>query len=354
MLLSRRGVHLIDHVHSEREIVMQEPGLPENEAERIATLHNLNVLDTPRHDRFDRYTRISTRIFDMPIAVISLVDRYRQWFKSTVGFDAEEAPRNISFCGHAILGDDIFEIQNTRRDPRFRDNPMVLEQPHIRFYAGAPLEAPNGHKLGTLCIIDRVPRRLSDEEKTMLKNLADMVVNEMINYVDTDTGLDNRNALLSAGAKCFNARPEERHFSLLLFDITDVVVAQNDTEWQVPPGEIFAKLLSRHFPKARSLASLGREDFCVLLEDDKAFDVAKATDLVCKEARDLMYPDARYEKFTPLVGCIEYAPEKYASFVDMLHEADELFFDREIHPSLETGEKDRTPETLDRWRKTIF
>jgi len=333
---------------------MQEPGLPENEAERIATLHNLNILDTPRHDRFDRYTRISARIFDMPIAVISLVDRYRQWFKSTEGFDGEETPRKISFCGHAILGDDVFEIRNTRRDARFRDNPLVVGQPHIRFYAGAPLEAPNGHKLGTLCLIDRVPRRLSDEEKTMLKNLADMVVSEIINYVDTDTGLDNRNALLSAGAKCFDMDPEERQFSLLLFDITDVVVARNDTEWQVPPGETFAKLLRRHFPGAETIASLGREDFCVLLRDDKNFDVAMATDRLCAEAKDLIYPDATYDNFTPLAGRLQYDPEKYDCIVDMLHEADELFFKRETQPSLDSAEKGTTRESLARWRKTIF
>ncbi len=333
---------------------MQEPELPENEAERIATLHSLNVLDTPRHDRFDRYTRISTRIFDMPIALITLVDRYRQWFKSTAGFEGEETSRNISFCGHAILGDDVFEIRNTRRDPRFRDNPLVVEHPHIRFYAGAPLEAPNGHKLGTLCLIDRVPRRLSDEEKIMLKNLANMVVNEMINYVDTVTGLDNRNALLSAGAKLFDTDPKERHFSLLLFDITDVVVTQSDTEWQVPPGETFAKLLHSHFPGAQSIASLGREDFCVLLKDDKNFDAAMAIDRLCAEARALIYPDAKYDQFTALAGRIQYDPEKHDCIVDMLHEADELFFKRETQPSLEFAEKDRTPETLDRWRKTIF
>jgi len=331
---------------------MQEPGLPDNEAERVATLHSLNILDTRHHDRFDRYTRISTRIFDMPIALISLVDRYRQWFKSSVGTDVEETPRNISFCGHAILGDDVFEIQNTRRDSRFRDNPLVVEQPHIRFYAGAPLTAPNGHKLGTLCLIDRVPRRLSDEEKVMLKNLANMVVNEMINYVDTETGLDNRNALLTAGAECFDKDVEKRHFALLLFDITDVVVAQDDTEWQVLPGETFAKLLCSHFPQAKSIASLGREDFCVLLEEDQAFGETEAINRVCNEARDLIYPDAKYEAFNALVGRIQYDPEKYSSIVDMLHEADELFFERETHPSLEIPEKKRTIDSLDRWRNT--
>ena len=181
---------------------MQEPNIPPNESDRLATLHGLDILDTPRDDRFDKYTRISARIFDTPISVISLVDRHRQWFKSTEGFDAKESPRNISFCGHAILGDEIFEVRNALRDPRFRDNPLVINLPNIRFYAGAPLEAPNGHKLGTLCIIDTVPRQLSDEEKVMLKKLADMVVGEMVGYFDAETGLADQDALLNVGAKC--------------------------------------------------------------------------------------------------------------------------------------------------------
>lgn len=159
---------------------MQIAGLPDNEAARLATLHSSGILDTPREYRFDRYTRIAARLFDMPIALISLVDSDRQWFKSAEGFDGVETPRHISFCGHAILGDGVFEVQNTRRDPRFRSNPLVIEQPHIRFYAGAPLETRNGHKLGTLCIIDRVPRRLCEDDKTMLKDLADMVAAEIV------------------------------------------------------------------------------------------------------------------------------------------------------------------------------
>ena len=163
----------------EREAVMQIARLPDNEAARVAALHSMRILDTPRENRFDRYTRIAARLFDMPIALISLVDRDRQWFKSTAGFAGDETPRDISFCGHAILGNGVFEVRNTRRDSRFRDNPLVVERPHIHFYAGAPLVVPNGYKLGTLCIIDRVPRRLSNDDKTMLKDLADMVAGEI-------------------------------------------------------------------------------------------------------------------------------------------------------------------------------
>lgn len=333
---------------------MEEPGLPQNEADRVETLQSLNILDTPRNDRFDRYTRISTRIFDMPVAVISLVDRYRQWFKSTDGFEGEETPRNISFCGHAILGDGVFEVRNTRRDPRFRDNPLVIEQPHIRYYAGAPLEAPNGHKLGTLCLIDRVPRQLSDEEKVMLKNLADMVVGEMVNYVDTETGLDNRNALLLAGRDCVDADTDEHKFSLVLFDITDVVAAQSDTEWDVLPGETFAKLLRHHFPDAQSIAYLGREDFCVLQKFDESFDEQKAISRLCEDSRAAIFADVEYDSFSAYVGRIDYDPEKYTCVDDMLQEADELFFKREKQPIGEDARQTRAGEALGRWRKTIF
>lgn len=165
---------------------MQIARLPDNEAARLAALHGSGILDTPREYRFDRYTRIAARLFDMPIALISLVDNDRQWFKSAEGFDGDETPRNISFCGHAILGDGVFEVRNTRRDPRFRDNPLVIEQPHIHFYAGAPLGTRHGYKLGTLCIIDRVPRRLSKDDKTMLKDLADMVAGEIESRGEVD------------------------------------------------------------------------------------------------------------------------------------------------------------------------
>lgn len=335
----------------QREVEMQEPGLPEDEAERLATLNSMNILDTPRHDRFDRYTRISTRIFDVPVAVISLIDRYRQWFKSTSGLDVDETPRNISFCGHAILGDDVFEVRNARRDARFRDNPLVMGQPHIVYYAGAPLEAPNGHKLGTLCLIDRVPRHLSDDEKTMLKHLADMVVKEMVNHIDTETGLDNRNAMVAAGTKCIEMDSKERRFSLHLFDITEVVQTQTNWEGTDSPGETFAKLLHRHFPTAASIAYLGREDFCILLKEDESFDEAQATSNVCTEARELIYPDARFENFSTHVGCIRYDPGKHAGIDDMLHAADKLFFERDAQSSKAVPGIDRTSESLDRWRR---
>ncbi|MDH3748283.1 MAG: GAF domain-containing protein [Gammaproteobacteria bacterium] len=316
---------------------MQQPGLPENEADRVATLHSLNILDTARDERFDRFTRISARIFDMPIAVISLVDRYRQWFKAAEGLATEETPRDVSFCGHAILGDDVFEVRNARRDSRFRDNPLVVGEPNICFYAGAPLATPNGHKLGTLCIIDKVPRRLSDDEKTMLKHLADMVVGEMINYVDTDTGLANRNALTVAGAKFFKKPAAERSFDLLLFEIRDGKSTQCTKHSQPSLGEQFARILHEQFPAAESIAHMGSDYYCVLLKGDEDFDAEFAARRVCTTAKNSLTSDGGHQAVAALVAHLKYESGKYSSIDDLIREVDELFFQHTLQPFSDIG-----------------
>ncbi len=158
---------------------MLEPAIPEDEEKRLATLRGLNILDTPPEERFDRLTRLAQRIFDVPIAVITLIDSNRQWFKSCQGLDATETPRRISFCGHAIHNDEIFVISDATLDSRFADNPLVAGAPHIRFYAGQPLKTSNGSRLGTLCIIDKNPRHPSRAELGILLDLAALVENEL-------------------------------------------------------------------------------------------------------------------------------------------------------------------------------
>ncbi len=159
--------------------IMKKPEIPTNEAVRHQSLCELAILDTAAEARFDRITRVAQRHFNVPIALVSLVDSERQWFKSRQGLDASETPRDISFCGHAILADDIFYIANTLEDPRFADNPLVMGGPKIRFYAGAPLHAPDGQRIGTLCIIDDKPRTFSQDELTVLRDLADAVEAEL-------------------------------------------------------------------------------------------------------------------------------------------------------------------------------
>jgi len=158
---------------------MRKPRLPANEAQRLAALRALNILDTPPEERFDRITRLARRIFNVPLALISLVDADRQWFKSRQGLKATQTPRDISFCGHAILDDDLLVVPDARRDPRFSGNPLVTRPPRIRFYAGCPLVAPDGSKLGTLCVMDRRPRRMSAAERQTLRDLAELAQNEL-------------------------------------------------------------------------------------------------------------------------------------------------------------------------------
>lgn len=333
---------------------MQEPRLPENEAARIATLHSLNILDTPRDDRFDRYTRMAARIFDMPIALISLVDESRQWFKSVEGFEVSETPREVSFCGHAILGDEVFEVRNTRQDPRFRDNPLVLEQPHIRYYAGAPLHTPNGHKIGTLCIVDRVPRQLRDEDKAMLKDLADMVVDEMVSYVDPETDLANRHALMIAGARVFDHVTDEGGLSLLLFDISEIPASRDDSGFRRTPGNIYAEILQHYFQVAEAIAHIGGYRFCVLLKDDPSFDAARATHQVGAASKFALRDYGRRGTSPVLVGRVKFDSNRHAAFDDMLRDADGLFFNHENPPPPDYAESNRFVNAVINWRKTIF
>lgn len=158
---------------------MLKPLIPVNESARQQALRDLNILDTPAEERFDRLTRIAQHILQVPIALVSLIDADRQWFKSRQGLDAQETHRDISFCGHAILGSDVFVVADAAADPRFADNPLVLEAPSIRFYAGAPLTLSSGERVGTLCAIDRQPHQITPAQLAALQDLAACVVDEL-------------------------------------------------------------------------------------------------------------------------------------------------------------------------------
>jgi len=153
--------------------------LPKNEKQRLKVLWQYSVLDTMPEEIFDDLTELAARICEAPVAMITLVDEDRQWFKAKVGVSINETSRDISFCAHAITQPGLFIVPDATRDERFAKNPLVKSDPKVRFYAGAPLVSPDGYALGTLCVIDKVPRELRPEQKQALRILARHVVTQL-------------------------------------------------------------------------------------------------------------------------------------------------------------------------------
>lgn len=159
---------------------MEPPDYPANETARLQALQSLNILDTKPEERFDRITRIVQRLFNVPIALVTLIDAERQWFKSCQGLTLCQTPRSLSFCGHAILSDGLLIVSDTHLDQRFCDNPLVTGAPKLRFYAGVPLTLGNGLNLGTLCVADYVPRQFTSEEQHLLVDLGKIAQQELL------------------------------------------------------------------------------------------------------------------------------------------------------------------------------
>lgn len=266
---------------------MQKPPIPIDEASRIKSLFKLDVLDTPAEERFDRITRLAKRMFDVPIALISLVDKNRQWFKSKQGLDVEETSRNVSFCAHAIAKPistnhthRIMEIPDALLDSRFSDNPLVTCKPNIRFYAGFVLRSYNDYNLGTLCIIDTIPRQLSASEKEALFDFGMIAQNALqsLRHEDKDiyTELYNRRGFLSiAEFMLESCQRQKLEASLVYFDML------NYTELIKEYGELieeeilsnFVGILKDTFRKSDLLARIGDDKFVVLTTYHNHFNI---------------------------------------------------------------------------------
>ena len=251
---------------------MIKPAIPADERRRLQTLREMKLLDTPPEERFDRVTRLAKQVFSTQIALVSLVDADRQWFKSRQGLDAEETPREISFCGHAILDDKIMVVNNAVEDQRFCDNPLVCGNPNIRFYAGYPLAAPDGSRVGTLCIIDDKPKNLSREQLQLLRELGRMVEEELIaadaSTVDPVTGLSNRNGFYSIAEHllpmCVRTEQPATLLMFHLHNLDDIDSSIGRAEGDGAAVE-FAHMLMACFRNSDITARVTADIFCVLL-----------------------------------------------------------------------------------------
>ena len=308
---------------------MQIPATPEDENTRVETLHSYDILDTLPEERFDRLTRLAKRLFDVPIALVSLIDNDRQWFKSAVGLDVTETPREISFCGHAILGDDIFEVPDTLLDERFSDNPLVKDNPAIRFYAGCPLVVTNGSKLGTLCLIDKAPKKLTEDDKGLLRDLAKMVELELeavhMATIDELTGLSNRRGFESSAQHVLSlCKRLEKPATMLFFDLNNF--KQVNDQYGHKEGDqtlkTFGNILKNAFRNSDVIARLGGDEFVVLLVNtapDFANKVIKRLQSMV-DAHNLLEHQRHNISFS--IGVENYDPVKHADVVDLIHAAD--------------------------------
>ncbi|MCP9915560.1 GGDEF domain-containing protein [Cyanobium sp. ATX 6F1] len=261
--------------------------LPRDEPYRQRDLERYGVLDQPSDQNFDRLVRLASTVLDAPIALISLIDHQRQWFLARHGLDATETPREMAFCAHAIVGSEPLVVNDARSDLRFCNNPLVIGEPGIRFYAGAPLESSDGHNLGTLCVIDRVPRTFSADQVSVLQDLADLVVREMDlrrqAMLCPLTGLANKMSFMELGQRELNRSLESgKPMALLLIDIDHFARINNSWGHQIG-DELLCDVAEVFLSNQRQNDLIGRihaDEFAILMVDCEQDEALERSEII--------------------------------------------------------------------------
>lgn len=314
---------------------MIPPAIPVDEASRLDALRSLNILDTAAEERFDRLTRLAKRAFGVPIALVSLVDANRQWFKSCQGLSVSETPRHVSFCGHAILSREVLVVPDALLDERFHDNPLVLGEPKIRFYAGCPLAAPNGSRLGTLCLVDREPRTLDAGDLDVLRDLAGMAEREVaaiqMATMDELTLLSNRRGLMTLGQHALSLCTRLGRPAVMLFFDLDGFKQINDRFGHAEGDDAlksFATLLMQTFRDSDVVGRLGGDEFVVLTTNCTMADSKVALERLNRAVEDSNRISQRGYRIRFSAGEVGYDPARHRSIDALLSDADALMYQR--------------------------
>jgi diguanylate cyclase (GGDEF)-like protein len=296
----------------------------------------LGVLDTMPEDRFDRITRLACRAFRVPIALVSLVDRDRTWLKSAQGFPACDSDRETSFCGHVVLHEGPLVIDDALLDPRFADNPFVESAPNIRFYAGQPVHGADGMRVGTLCIIDRQPRQLLDEDRILLSDLAGMIDREfsLAARASTDelTSLANRRGFTEVAVHVLALCRRMSQPAVVIGIDLDHFKSINDNHGHEAGDDalrLFARLLFETFRTSDVVARFGGDEFAVLCSGTTIDLVAASLDRLRGEFAASTLAQ-RYPGLSWSAGLAGFDPRSGAAIEDLLRTADARMYDAKV------------------------
>jgi diguanylate cyclase (GGDEF)-like protein len=308
---------------------MSAPQMPANETQRIHVLHSLGLLHSAPDERFDRLTRLAKRLFNVPVAKVTLVDTDAVYALSCAGQSSAPVPRELSFCSHTIVNDGMLVVPDTRTDPRFCGNPYVTSAPYIRFYAGYPLAVPGGARLGSLCLVDFDPRNFGDEDAALLRDLATMVEQEVaavqMATVDELTLLLNRRGFEASAPQALQLCTRmSRPASLLFFDLNHFKQI-NDTFGHAEGDralKVFAETLRKVLRSSDLPARLGGDEFVALLIDSNRDETALVVERLRTAINERNEVDRRGYDIRFSVGQVELPPDARGAIDDLLARGD--------------------------------
>ncbi|KEF43356.1 MAG: hypothetical protein ER33_01020 [Cyanobium sp. CACIAM 14] len=303
--------------------------VPENESERQRVLEDFHVLDGPTDEDLDRLTRLASQMLGLPIALISFVDRERQWFLSRVGLASTGTGRDVAFCAHAICGDEVLVVEDALLDERFRDNPLVRGDPHIRFYAGAPLRSREGQNLGTLCVIGQEPRRIGGNERQLLEDLAGLVMQHLEgrrrSWRCPLTGLLNRRPFFEEGEReVARSRQQNSPLSLALLDL-DAFATLNERFGRPFGDRVLRQVAALVTAECKASDLVGRvadDEFAVLMPDAALTGVSDVAAAIARRVASTVFAVDGLSTPLTVSGAAAQLEDGDGSFADLYYRAE--------------------------------